>query len=190
MKKKIRNEILTKRDLLSNKEIINKSMYIFNRLKENSIFQNAHNIMLFVNFKTEVSTREIIEDLLSQKKRVFIPLTVPETREIIVSELLDPKKDLILGNFNVLEPKEDAIRPVDPNILDLVIVPGVAFDKKGYRIGYGGGYYDRFLAKLPSHIPTISIAYELQLIDEVPIEPHDIPVQYIITENEFIEAKS
>lgn len=189
MKKELRKELLAKRDLLPKEERAEKSSIIFSLLKEHNIYKNATHVMLYIDFRSEVSTKEMIQDLLEKGKRVFIPLTVPETRQMIISELLDVEKDLALGNFGVLEPKEEAIRPVDPKILDLVIVPGVGFDEKGYRVGYGGGYYDRFLPKLSPTVPTVALSFEVQLIPEAPTDKYDFPVQYIVTEDKLIQCK-
>ncbi len=139
--------------------------------------------------ENEVLTESIIDDLSSRGKRMFVPLTVHKTKEIIVSELKDIKKDLRVGNFGVMEPKKEATRPVEPSILDLVIVPGVVFDKKGYRIGHGAGYYDRFLPRLPEKTVTVSLAFDMQLVDWVPTEKHDMAVKYIITEKQFIKCR-
>ena len=153
-------------------------------------YKNANNVMVYIPLdnENEVLTEPIINDLWNRGKKVFIPLTVHKTKEIIVSELKDLKKDLRIGNFGVLEPKKEATRPTDPSILNMVIVPGVAFDKKGYRIGHGAGYYDRFLPKLSKKTATVSLAFDMQLIDKVPNEHHDIAVKYIITEKQFIRC--
>lgn len=189
LKKEIRKKILEIKNALSTEIIQEKSRRIFEELKKKDFYSNANNVMLYISFGSEVMTRPIIDDLLSRGKRVFIPVTVPATKALIVSELKDYEEDLQVGHFGVMEPKEEALRPVEPNILDLVIVPGVAFDQRGYRIGYGGGYYDRFLPRLPEKTTTVSLAFDMQLIDEVPISQYDIPVQYILTEESFIKCR-
>ncbi|SDL28545.1 5-formyltetrahydrofolate cyclo-ligase [Natronincola ferrireducens] len=189
MKKHLRNQLLEKRDSLTESQILEKSSEVFRQLKDCPIYIKSQQVMLYLSFRSEVRTEDIIKDLFQQGKRVFIPLTLPKTRELIISELLDVEKDLEIGNFGVLEPKKEAIRPVDPSILDLIIVPGVGFDQRGYRVGYGGGYYDRFLPKLDPSVPTVAPAFEVQLIDNVPTDSYDFPVQYIVTEDQFIDCK-
>ena len=189
MKKEIRKKILELKDKLPEEIIREKSDSIFNHLNKTEFYNKANNVMLYVSFGTEVMTKPIIDDLLSKGKRVFIPVTVPKTKALIVSELKNYDDDLVVGHFGVMEPKEEALRPVEPNILDLVIVPGVAFDLKGYRIGYGGGYYDRFIPRLSDKATTVSLAFDIQLIDTVPVSEYDIAVEYIITENRFIKCK-
>lgn len=187
MKKEIRKKILQLKESLSEQEIQKKSSDIFNTLSNMEFYNNANNVMLYVSFGSEVLTKPIIDDLLQQGKRVFVPVTAPKTKELIVSELKSFEDDLKVGHFGVMEPKKDALRPVDPTIIDLIIVPGVAFDKEGYRIGYGGGYYDRFIPRLADKTPKVSLAFEMQLIDKVPKDKYDIPVEYMITEKQFIE---
>ncbi|ABW19796.1 5-formyltetrahydrofolate cyclo-ligase [Alkaliphilus oremlandii] len=188
MKKEIRANILQQKSLISDEVVNNTSISIFNILSQQNFYKKANNIMLYISFGKEVVTKYIIEDLQKSGKRVFIPVTVPKTKALIVSELKDFEKDLQVGHFGVMEPKEEALRPVDPSILDLVIVPGVAFDQSGYRIGYGGGYYDRFIPRLSAHATTVSLAFDMQLIDKVPTSQYDIPVQYIITEKQLIQC--
>lgn len=189
MKKEIRKKILELKDKLPIETIQDKSNTIFNQLNRTEFYTKANNVMLYVSFGSEVMTRPIIDDLLNKGKRVFIPVTVPETKALVVSELKNYDNDLVVGHFGVMEPKEEALRPVDPNILDLVIVPGVVFDIEGYRIGYGGGYYDRFIPRLSNKTITISLAFHMQLIDTVPTSEYDKAVDYIITEKQFIKCK-
>ena len=91
------------------------------------------------------------------------------------------------GYYGILTPKKEFIRYIDPKEIDLIIVPGAAFDRQGYRVGFGGGYYDRFLTDL--NCMKISIAFGLQIVDKVPREGHDLPVDMIITEKETINIK-
>ncbi len=190
MKKEIRETILQEKIKFSKAIVKEKSLAIFDTLKETDFYKNANNIMVYITLENEneVPTEPIIDDLLNKGKRIFIPLTVHKTKELIVSELKDVEKDLKVGNFGVMEPKKETTRPVDPSILDIVIVPGVVFDKKGYRIGHGAGYYDRFLPGLSKKTTTVSLAFDMQLIDKVPTERHDIAVEYIITEKQFIKC--
>jgi len=189
LKKEIRKNILQRKDTFSNEIVREKSLAMLDTLSKIDFYKNANNVMLYISFGKEVTMKPIIDDLQNRGKRVFIPVTVPATKALIVSELKSYEDDLVVGHFGIMEPKEEALRPVEPSILDLVIVPGVAFDKNGYRIGYGGGYYDRFLPRLPEKTTTISLAFEMQLIDKIPTSQYDLPVQYIITEEQFIKCK-
>lgn len=188
MKKGLREAIINKRNNLSEDEILAKSMLIFKKLKQMDYYKNATRIMLYISFNNEVLTDIIIEDIIQSGKQVFMPVTVPRTKDIIVSELINKNDDLEIGTFGVLEPKKDKLRPHPPHDLDLVIVPGVAFDSRGYRIGYGAGYYDRFLPNVPTFVPKVSLAFDLQLINRVPKDDYDIPVEHIITESQYINC--
>ncbi len=190
MKKEIREAILQEKVKFSKAVAKEKSLAIFNILKETDLYKNADNVMVYITLdnENEVSTAPLINDLFDKGKRIFVPLTVHKTKELIVSELKDLEGDLEIGNFGVMEPKKETTRPVDPSILDLVIVPGVAFDKEGYRIGHGAGYYDRFLPRLSEKTATVSLAFDMQLIDKVPTCCHDIAVEYIITEKQLIKC--
>ncbi|WZL72156.1 5-formyltetrahydrofolate cyclo-ligase [Clostridiaceae bacterium 35-E11] len=189
MKKDIRQQILHVRKQLTPQAQTEKSKMIFNQLKEFKLYKTAENIMVYIDFRNEVKTDSIIADLISSNKKVIIPICVPKTKDLILSQLLDPSKELEKSTFGVLEPKKEYIRKVDPASIDLVIVPGVAFDRQGYRIGYGAGYYDRFFEKLPKPVPSIAIAFDLQMIPKVPADDFDYPVDYIITETETITCK-
>lgn len=188
MKKIIRQKLLHKRESLAPDVVLTKSQKIFDTLKTFPLYQNAKSIMMYIDFHNEVKTNHMISDLLLQKKNVLIPISIPATKEIILSQLLNPEKELIKSTYGILEPKKEYIRKRDPAILDLMVLPGIAFDLKGYRIGYGGGYYDRFLDQLQKTIPTIALAFDFQIIDTVPIESFDRPVDYIITETKILSC--
>ncbi|AOT73234.1 5-formyltetrahydrofolate cyclo-ligase [Geosporobacter ferrireducens] len=185
----MRKEILHHRGMLSEGEILEKSKSIFHRLKNFLPYKEAQNVMVYIDFRSEVKTDGIVQDLIAGHKKAIVPICVPKTREMILSHLKNPAKELAEGTFGVFEPKEEYIRSVDASEIDLVIVPGVAFDRKGYRIGYGGGYYDRFFEKLSKRIPTVALAFDLQIVEAVPAESFDQAVDYIITESELIECK-
>ncbi len=189
MKKELRKKILGLKNALPSEIIADKSSNILNRLTTTSFYSNANNVMIYISFGSEVLTKPIIDDLLNNGKRVFIPVTVPATKALIVSELKNYEDDLKVGHFGVMEPKDEALRPVDPSTLDLVVVPGVVFDRNGYRIGYGGGYYDRFIPRLSQNTTTVSLAFDMQLVDKIPTSEYDVAVQYIITEKELIKCK-
>ncbi|MBB6215770.1 5-formyltetrahydrofolate cyclo-ligase [Anaerosolibacter carboniphilus] len=189
MKDQIRKEKLSIRKALTAEEVENKSSYIFLQLKKFFLVQEAKNISVYVDFRNEVKTNQIIQYFLSVGKNVMVPISIPSTKQMQFSQLLDPAQDLITGNYGILEPKQDAMRIVDPNSLDLILVPGVAFDSHGYRIGYGGGYYDRFFSQQNKKIPSIALAFDLQIVEEIPMDPFDHPVDYIITETRIIACK-
>ena len=187
-KKELRATYMKKRSGLSEKDVKYMSQSIENSLFNLSIYKNSSFIMTYVNFGSEVITEEIIRSSLNQGKKIGVPITIPETRKLLVSELRDYDRELELGVYNILTPKSEYIREINPSKIDLVLVPGVAFDKNGYRIGYGGGYYDRFLCKLSNKAVTIALAFSIQLIDSVPKGIYDLPVDYVLTEKGLISC--
>lgn len=186
-KKIIRKEILNKRKSLEENQHKIFSDNIINSILNSSHYKDAKTIMTFISFSDEVDTHDFIKKSIKIGKKIVVPITFPETKELKPSEVKD-FNELELGYYDILTPKEEFIRYIDPREIDLVIVPGVAFDRSGYRVGYGGGYYDRFLSKLPN-VVKIAIAFDLQIMDKVPREDFDIPVDYIFTETEIINCK-
>lgn len=183
LKKRLRQECLEKRAGLSQDEVREKSERIMARLFELDEFKKANFIMFYVDFKNEVMTQDAIAKALSMGKRVAVPKTVKD--EGLWAIEIKSLDDLSAGAFGILEPTKLENR-VDPEELDLVIVPGVAFDRKGHRLGFGAGYYDRFLPKLRPGVKKIAVAFEVQLVDSVPAEEHDIRMDAILTEEQLI----
>lgn len=186
-KKIIREKVLERRAKLSKNDHIKFSKDIINQIFDSPHYKNAKTIMTFISFSDEVDTHDFIKKSISDGKMIVVPITFPKTKELKPSHVKD-FNELEEGYYNILTPKKEFVRFIDPQEIDLVIVPGVGFDKSGYRVGYGGGYYDRFLSKLPT-VVTIAIAFDLQVIDKVPKEDFDIPVDYIFTEKEIIKCK-
>lgn len=185
-KKSLRKEMLRKRAQLSRDEINKYSKIISNSLYETEYYKNAKTIMAFISFGSEINTRYIVEHSIKLGKSIVIPITVPETRQLKVSKMLD-YCELELGDYNILTPKDEFLRFVDPSTIDLVLVPGLIFAKNGYRVGYGGGYYDRFLSNLNPNVTKIGIGFELQIQESVPTDQYDIPVDFILTEKRLLK---
>jgi len=186
MKSNLRKTILEKRNLLSPEEITSKSLEIKQRLFNLKKFNEVTIISFYVSFRSEVETHEMIKEALEIDKRVVVPL-VKKEKELSLSELKN-FDELEMGKFGILEPKAEYRREINVEEVELMIVPGVAFDEKGNRIGYGGGYYDNLLVRMKK-IPFIGLAYELQIVQEIPKEESDIPVHKIITEDRIIRCK-
>lgn len=188
-KKIIRRDILSKRAALGNDGNISLSRKIFKTLIDTEYYTNANTIMCYISFGSEINTHEFIKNCIKDGKRIVVPVTFHEPREIKPSQILS-FDELEPGYFNILTPKKEFIRYIDPKEIDLIIVPGAVFDRNGYRIGFGGGYYDRFLGtKIDNKANKVSLAFDLQIIDQVPREEHDVPVDIIITEKEIIKCK-
>ena len=187
MKQNLKSEILEKRKTLSKEEIKEKSSKVKENLYSLSEFKDSKNIMFYVSFNNEVDTQKLIKELLSNNKTILVPFVQKNNPILQLSEIKD-FNDLEPKTFGILEPKEDKIKKFGINDVDLVIVPGIVFDKSGHRIGYGYGYYDRFLKKLNKNVVKIGFAFEFQLVDKIPEEQHDVPMDVVVTEKRILKA--
>jgi 5-formyltetrahydrofolate cyclo-ligase len=196
-KSKLRRKILSLRNSLSEREIEEKSLLIKNRLFNLAEYKNSKVIMFYVSARSEVKTETMIKESLSAKrqdlnenKRIVVPVTQLKGKKLLLSKLKDYNKELEPGTFNILEPKKEFFRPLKSEEVDLVIVPGIAFDEKGNRLGYGGGFYDNFLKKRGQATflkwASIGLAFETQIVEEVPVGREDEKVDFIITEKRII----
>ena len=181
-KDKIRKEILAKRNILSDKDINKKSDLIIKNLA--SYIENVQNIMIFMDMKTEVKITKLLE--LYPKKNFFISkITNSNNREMKINKY--NKNELILHKFGYYESSSNDF--YDEEILDVVIVPALAFDSKKNRIGFGGGYYDTFLEKVRkknNKVLFIGVCYDFQIIDNIPTEKHDVTLDFVVSESKII----
>ena len=184
MKAKIRALCKEKRNAMSVDEVIEKSVLAEELFLSSELYHNSECIMLYMPLGNETDTSLILKKSLTDGKRVVIPITDTSNTDIIpciVSEDTVFKK----GAYSINEP--DRLIKADETHIDTVIVPGIAFGKDGGRVGFGKGYYDRFLKKTKA--VKIGFCYDFQLYDTVHAEGHDVPVDYIITNNEIISVK-
>lgn len=185
-KRELRKKFLEKRSSLDLKQLKKLNSNIFKRFIQSESYKKAKNIMIYISFDTEIDTHTIINHMLSDNKRVIVPITDSKNKRLIPSEL-HSMDELELGFYNILTPKEKFIRIFDKNDIDLVVVPGIVFDMEGYRVGYGGGYYDRFLKDLRES-NTLSLCYDFQLIETLPRDDYDIAVNHVLTETRAINC--
>jgi 5-formyltetrahydrofolate cyclo-ligase len=179
----IRKAMRKQRRAMPESAVLEKSTLISEYLFSMEYIKDAETVMTYVDMPGEVKTVQIIKKLLKMGKSVAVPLCVPHTSQLIASEILSVE-ELITGHFGILEPKKENIRPIEPYKLDIVLVPGVAFDIYGNRIGHGKGYYDRFLIKTSRSTLKIGLAFDYQVMDfNIPVDNHDIPMDLVITES-------
>ena len=183
MKSQLKESILEKRNSLSKEEITEKSSKIKNNLFNLDHYKKSKTMMSFVSFNSEVNTHDIIKNALKDKT-VVVPKVAHH--EIEPSVIIDFDNLVPSGRFGILEPIE-TMKIAYKNI-GLVLVPGIVFDKDGHRIGYGFGHYDRFLAKVPKAI-KIGLCFDFQVVDKIPREMHDVPVDMIVTEKRVVNCK-
>ena len=173
---------------LSEDELSSKSNIIQTRLVNNDKFANAGLVLCYMDFRNEVKTGGIIRECRNAGKRIALPLVKVDgtVRELLVYEINDLHNDVQEGPYGILEPCPEKLQLVADNEIDLVIVPGVAFDIHKQRLGYGAGYYDGLLVKLRPDCYKIGIAFDVQIVDMIPAETHDIKMDSIITESRII----
>ena len=173
MKAELRKQVLQEMKALplEQKQFIDQAL--IERLLHHPFYQEAKVIATYLSFPHEFQTQELIEQALKDGKKVLIPKTYPKGRMDFV--VYDPQQ-LVKTSFGLLEPQGN-LEVVDASQIDLIHVPGLVFTTEGYRIGYGGGYYDRYLEQFSGH--TLSTVYPCQIRDFSP-ENHDIPVQEVL----------
>lgn len=168
--------------------ILEKSEKIQAKLMGMNEYKAAKVIMLYSGKGNEVQTENLIRMALKEK-RVVLPITNKKKHILELSEITDYDHELKISTFNILEPEKKFIRPISVDILDLIVVPGVSFDYKGNRLGYGFAYYDKLLATVRPPIPFIGLAFQFQMQDTIPNCQNDIPVHFVITEERIIHCR-
>ena len=183
-KREIRKRIMTLRNAMPLEAIAAKSCEIVRRLTELREIRESSTLMVFLSFGSEVVTDGLIVWGWEAGKRIVVPFCHPESRELTPC-LLGDFAELETGHYGIREPKAERLRVVPPEEIDAIIVPAVAFDRRGYRVGYGGGYYDRFLPKVP-RAARIGAAFACQIVPVVPIDRYDVQTEQIATEEGII----
>ena len=155
-------------------------------------YSAARTVMWYVDAGSEVRTRHTLPEALGHGKRVVVPWCVVETNTLELFHLTD-MTELVEGAYKILEPKPELRhlpnKVVRPQELDLVMVPGTAFDLRGGRMGQGKGYYDRLLSTARPNAPLVGMAFDCQVFDEIPVAPHDVFMDLVLTETREIRGK-
>lgn len=153
-------------------------------------YEKAGTIMFYVDVRDEVRTRQALPEALASGKRIVVPYCLDGELELFWLENMD---ELELGMYRILEPKVElrdvAAKRLTPTDLDLVMVPGVAFDRNGGRTGHGKGYYDKLLQHARKDAPLVALSFECQLFEEIPAESHDIFMDKVVTEDSVYVGK-
>ena len=176
-KKALRREIGAKKRALSAAEIEARSAILADKLYATGQYRQARSLYAYLSFNQEVRTSPIIQRAWADGKRVAVPKVVGDDMVFIWIDSFDNLAPQ--GAFNITEPIENG--PVASDETALILMPGLAFDPQGHRVGYGGGFYDRYLAAQPHH-PTVALCYDFQLYDHLDVEDHDVFVDVVITE--------
>jgi len=185
-KSDIRGEIKNTLNSLSNSERLNKTKDIENRLFEFANFLESKIALLYLNRENEVRMWEIIKRCFSISKTVVLPAFDIEKHDMKLMKVVNLKADLKTGSRGIKEPKKHLCKIVPIEYIDIAFIPGIAFDEKGGRIGSGEGYYDRLIPKLPNTTRKVALAFEDQIVQQVPMESHDRYIDILITEKRII----
>ena len=180
MKKILRKQVLDARDRLPVDERAVKSREIGRKLFALPEFLSARVVMFFASFRSEVDTVPMIRQALQSGKRIILPKVKGKALELF--EITDFDADMVSGAWGIPEPRKGKSGHLED--VDLMVVPGAAFDERGNRIGYGAGYYDKLLPAFKG--VTVALAFEEQIVSNVPVDAHDVPVRKIVTEKRVI----
>jgi 5-formyltetrahydrofolate cyclo-ligase len=173
-KKELRKAIKAKVAQLTNEEKNLEAISVFNHIEKSNIFKKSKNIMLFSSLPDEIPTQHTI-DRWAEQKNIYLPRVNGDDLDIIKYQ----PGILHKGSYDIMEPEGN--KTADPSVLDMIIVPGVAFDRNGNRLGRGKGFYDRFLSQ--TNATTIAVCFDCQLINDIPTESHDLPAQFVVTKS-------
>ncbi len=187
-KEQIRKIALKLRQDLPCEQISVRSRAVLNRLAGLEEYKKSNLVMLYADFRNEVRTGEMIRMCIEDGKRTVLPYIVRTGaggREMYASQVAS-LTELWPGTYGIYEPKEAVRIPVSPSSLDMVIVPGVAFDEKRNRLGYGAGFYDCFLARTRRGCCKVALAFEVQIFSNIPKGAHDIRMDMVVTEDRII----
>lgn len=179
--------MIARRNSITHEEVMEKSAMIQKMVLELPIYRKAKTIGLYASFNNEVSTAVVFNDSVKEGKKVLFPCIMEEKRELVFTPV-QRLNELRQGPFGIMAPCSKGGKNYIGEV-ELLFIPGVAYDLKGGRLGYGGGYYDRSMGKLIKRPFIAALAYEFQIVDEVPVIPHDIRVDVIITEQRVITCK-
>jgi 5-formyltetrahydrofolate cyclo-ligase len=180
-KARLRKQLLDSRDSLSQDFINITSKQIQDNLRKVDFFRNAKSVGAYYSIGSEVKTQDILQEILKSGKEIALPKVV---KKDLVFKKINSFSDLEQGNFSVMEPKDDC---KDVKKIEVIIVPAIALTREGHRLGYGFGYYDRYLSGKKSK--TIALSYSKQVIKSFPYSDHDVRIDCIVTEDKVIMSK-
>ncbi|MDR5586229.1 MULTISPECIES: 5-formyltetrahydrofolate cyclo-ligase [Clostridium] len=183
-KKELRKKILKIRKEMDINKKRNFDNIIHNKFLKSKFYSQCRNIFVYISYDSEIDTKTIIRKALEDGKNIYVPRTNYNTK-LMEAVKISSLENLIKDKHGILQPTESGLA-VELEEIDLIIMPGVAFDNNGGRMGYGGGFYDRYMSKCSKNIQKISLAYDFQILDNVPMDSHDTRVNSIITENKEI----
>ena len=180
-KQKIRKEIIAKLKIQEEEERIRKSRAIQEKLFNLPVFKQAKIIMFYISAGFEVDTLNMIKGAIKLGKTIAVPVFSQDNRKMTLSLVSGIDSELEIGPYGIKQPKREYARPISLDAIDLVVVPGVAFDSAGRRLGRGKGYYDRFLEAKEERTRTLGLAFKCQIVKNLPQSSHDRSVEQVIS---------
>lgn len=185
--KEIRQKIIKDRSLWPEDMRRIASVKATSHLLEMPQFKAAKTIMCFLSFGDEIDTKGICEETWRQGKTLVTPKTFKGFR--LEAYVIEDFNYLVPGRYDILEPDPKTHTLIDPKEIDFIVMPGVAFDAYGNRVGYGAGFYDRFLIRCKENTPRVAFAYRMQWVPQLKAEPHDQKVHFLVTESGITDFK-
>lgn len=182
-KKKTLMRLDLRRDLrsLPRRDRIRKNQVIYKRVIGSGLFKKSEHLLIYVSTAYEVDTKKIIERALLEGKAVYVPAPARQARAMNIYRIRNYSSDLRSGRFGILEPLKRRGAKGNPAVLDLILVPGLGFDRRGGRLGRGAGYFDAFLPQAQK-AALMGLAYKEQIRRTIPMEAHDIFLHAVITD--------
>lgn len=188
-KQSIRQRIITARQQIANAERMRLSQAIAARIADMDTYRAAGTVLAYMNFGAEFSAGIFAQQVLRDGKRVLLPKVNRLANELDIYQVTDLLRDLAPGMWNISEPLVERCAKVNKlEEIDFILLPGVAFGRDGARLGYGGGFYDKLLARLKHHPALVAGAYAVQIVDGIPQEANDRKIEWLLTENETIHC--
>lgn len=188
-KKNVRQQFIAKRKKLEKNDVLIRSKSIAQSLNQLEYVTNAKSIMCYVSFGNEVDTHALIKEWICEGKQVSVPCVVSADKAakyMHAVKISDFNELMAGGNYGILEPPLQECNIIAPNMFDVIIVPGSVFDFNKNRMGYGAGFYDRFLSKVSSECHKIGICFDFQVLEKIPCDEYDVPLDLLVTEKRII----
>ncbi len=183
-KSSLRRRMLGRRDVMDPWTHTALSRAIVRDIVETSVYRRSNTVMAYASFGSELQTDEFVRHVLDQGKILLLPKVNRQRGLLEIYRVRDPVQDLRVGTWGIHEPRPDRCARMEPHIIDFVLVPGLAFDRRGARLGYGGGFYDKLLADgLSPGAWLVAGAFETQMVEKVPLDEHDVQMDVVVTEN-------
>jgi len=189
-KNSLRQEVLAKRDAISQATRQAYTVDLLVNISSLPEWKKANTVLLYLGIKTEFDPTPLVEAALSMEKTVVLPRILKAENRLEIRQIQSLDQDLVSGVWGLREPDPYSCPEIEPAKLDFVLVPGVAFDLQGNRMGYGAGFYDRLLSDQRLVAPRISAFFSEQLVDQVPHEAHDLPVDIMVMPRQILRARN